>query len=105
MLVIAPGYITLTVQDLSAAHDLRLVALLSALQGVRELIEPHQYCSRQGGVSSSTKSLQPTPLDRSNEGKPVVLDGGKVLKALSTTALHSPDAVARFLGGGSTRHD
>jgi hypothetical protein len=31
----------------------------------------------------------------------VVLDGGKVLKALSTTALHSPEAAARFLGRGS----
>jgi hypothetical protein len=101
MLVIAPQYAALTVQDLSAAHGLRLVALSSALQSVRQFIEPHQCTSRQEGTSSASKSLQPTSKDRSDGGKPVVLDGGKVVKALSITALPSPEAAARFLGRGS----
>jgi hypothetical protein len=77
MLVTAPEYATLTVQDLSEAHGLRLVALSSALQGVGKLIEPHQCCSRKAreGYPQVQSHCDRYPKDRSHGGKPVVLDG------------------------------
>jgi hypothetical protein len=100
LLSLASEYSTLTVQDLSAAHGLRLVAISSALQSVRQLIESHQSAVLQSKTFAVPKSLDGVNVAGDSQ-KTIHSDGATVVQALSTTSLPSPEAAARFLGRGS----
>jgi hypothetical protein len=99
LLLLESEYSTFTIQDLSAAHGLRIVAISSALQSVRQLIESHQSAVMQCKTFIAPGALGGTT--EVDSQRPFHSDGGNVVKALSTALLPSPESAARFLGHGS----